>query len=580
MRENQYMIEKPVEERPPTEKSPGVPATMVATRLILPPVLCTIAFVLCVLFMVAPLSRIPDPVIQLQTPLGGLLARIGSWLPNDFGLDANAQASQVNSNYLEFLGLIALLFVIYGVCVLYIARLPAESGVHRQTRYLLWTGAALAGLIFVFTPAMLSHDILVYASYSRLLANYHANPYFAPIAAFPHDPYFPLNYWGKTVAAYGPLWLAVCGFLGFLAGPQPIDYVLAFRLFALAAHLFNIWLVTKTLREMGQSPRTITLGALLYAWNPLVLLESGLGGHNDVFMMTFLLLGVFLTVRAQQHGTLPSPRGYLPPLIAFTLAALVKFTTLPVIALFIVFIAWKAWHASRSHSVEVTSVHHWKPALSAAVISGITLGVIALVFYGPFWIGHSIYDIQLSFTTPPSALFAENSILRAILVWGHDHRLPADTMGSILIQIFSIRKIWDDINIAILGIMCIVGAIWMWHAPSIRTFTLAALAALGALLIVTPWFFDWYITWLIGLAAVSLPLSHSRVGRALLAFTLTFSASAFLTYLFKDGYPPFGIWTGLVCLTTIVPPLLAFLIAFITWHHTASKTTFERRSRK
>ena len=116
----------------------------------------------------------------------------------------------------------------------------------------------------------------------------------------------------------------------------------------------------------------------------------------------------------------------------------------------------------------------------------------------------------------------------------------------------------------------------MWYAPSIRTFTLAALAALGALLIVTPWFYDWYITWLIGLAAVSLPLSHSRIGRALLAFTLTFSASAFLTYLFKDGYPPFGIWTGLLCLTTIVPPLLAFLIAFITWHPTASKTTFEK----
>ncbi len=504
------MIEKPVEERPPTEKSPGAPATIVAPRLILPPVLCTIAFVLCVLFMVAPLSRIPDPVIHLQTPLGGFLAQVGSWLPNDFGLVANAQASQANTSYLEFLGLIALMFAIYAVCALFIVR------------------------------------------------------------------YVPLNYWAKTVAAYGPLWLAVCGFFGFLVGPQSIGYVLAFRLFALTAHLLNIWLVTKTLRAMGQSPRTITLGALLYGWNPLVLLESGLGGHNDVFMMTFLLLGVFLTVRAQQHATLTSPRGYLPPLIALTLAALVKFTTLPLIALFIVFIAWKAWRASTSDAAKVTTVHDWKPALFAVVVSGITAGVIALAFYGPFWIGHSIHDIQLSFTTPPSALYAENSILRAILAWGHDHSLPAHTLGSKLIQIFSVRKVWDDINIAILGIMCILGAIWMWYAPSIRTFTLAALAALGALLIVTPWFYDWYITWLIGLAAVSLPLSHSRIGRALLAFTLTFSASAFLTYLFKDGYPPFGIWTGLLCLTTIVPPLLAFLIAFLTWHPTASKTTFEK----
>jgi hypothetical protein len=55
------------------------------------------------------------------------------------------------------------------------------------------------------------------------------------------------------------------------------------------------------------------------------------------------------------------------------------------------------------------------------------------------------------------------------------------------------------------------------------------------------------------------------MARALLAFTLVFSASAFLTYLFKDGYPPFGTWTGLVFLTTIAPPILAFLIAFFTW---------------
>lgn len=559
------MIEKPLEERSPTEIAAKSPATTVAPWLILPPVVCTIAFVLCVLFMVAPLSRIPDPVIHLQTPLGGLLAQAGSWLPNDLSLVANAQASQANTNYLDFLGLIALMFVIYGICAFFIARQPAESRIHQQIQRLLWPGTVLAGLIFVFTPAMLSHDILVYTSYSRLLANYHANPYFVPLAAFPRDPYVPLNYWANSIAAYGPLWLAVCGFFGLLVGPQPIGYILAFRLFALAMHLLNIWLVMKTLRAMGQSPRTVTLGTLLYAWNPLVLLESGLGGHNDVFMTTFLLLGVFLSVRAEHRGTLLSPRGYLPPLVTFTLAALVKFTTLPVIALFIVFVAWKTWRASTSNAGSVTTVRNWKPALFAVLISGITAGIVALAFYGPFWIGHSIHDIQLSFATTPSALFAENSILRAILAWGHDHSLPAHTLGSKLIQIFSVRKVWDDINIAVLGIMCILGAIWMWYAPSIRTFTLAALAALGALLIVTPWFYDWYITWLVGLAAVALPLSHSRIGRALLVFTLTFSASAFLTYLFKDGYPPFGIWTGLICLTTIVPPLLAFLISFVTW---------------
>jgi hypothetical protein len=123
----------------------------------------------------------------------------------------------------------------------------------------------------------------------------------------------------------------------------------------------------------------------------------------------------------------------------------------------------------------------------------------------------------------------------------------------------------------------------MWQAPTIRNFALASVVVMGALLIVTPWFYSWYVTWLVGLIAVCLPLKDNRVGRALLAFTLTFSASAFLTYLFKDGYPPFGIWTGFVFLTTIAPPILAFLIVYFIWKplsrfsHPASGTAVKEK---
>lgn len=536
---------------------------------------CTIAFVLCILFTAAPLSRIPDPVIHLQTPSGSLLAQAGSWLPPNLGLAAKQRATLADTGYVEFLALFALAFAIYGLCALFILRQAAESIYHRQTRGLIRLGAAVAGLIYVFTPAMLSHDILAYASYSRLLAVYHANPYFVPISHFLHDPFTPLNYWAHTTSAYGPIWMFVCALLGFVLGPQPIDYVLAFRLFALAAHLLNIWLVIKTLQTMAQSSRTVTLGALLYAWNPLVLLESNLGGHNDIFMLTFLLLGIFLCARAEKQGVLTHPRGYLPPVVAFSLAALVKYTMLPVIVLFIIFLALKTLQSTSLARGTGTTFKEaislrWKPAFLTALVAGMTTAVITIAFYGPFWIGHSIKAIENSFTSLPSSLYAQNSILRAINVWTRSHSLYLSThpFRNKAIQFLGARPTWDHISIATLGITIILGAIWLWYAPSIRTFILASLATLGALLIVTPWFYSWYIIWLVGLAAVCLPLSQDRIGRALLAFTLIFSASALLTYLFKDGYPPFGTWTGLDWLTTILPPLLAFLIAFVTWRPT------------
>jgi len=576
------MINKGADASQAVEKKSASPGAKNAS--LFPPILCTIAYVLCVLVMAAPLNRIVDPVIRLQLPFGAWLTRVGAWLPINLGISSNAQASQTNTSILEFLSLVALLFVVYGLCALYITRLPEESKRCWQTRILLWAGVVLAGLIFVFTPAMLSHDILVYTSYSRLLANYHANPYFVPLTAFPHDPYIPLNYWAGSVAAYGPIWLVISWVIGLLVGPQAAGYVLAFRVFALAAHLLNVWLVTRTLRAMGASSRTVTLGALLYAWNPLVLLESSLGGHNDVFMMTFILLGIYLTARAQQSNTFISPRGYLPPLLAFTLSALVKFTSLPVIALFIIFLAWNVLRGNaptnsatqRRTIYRYTHLHpeagatrrgvlRWQAAIFAILIAGAAAGILALALYAPFWIGHSISDIRASFTSPPSSLGAENSILRAIIAWSHDHSLPANTLQAKLIFVFSIRRVWDAIGIALVALLCILSAVWLWRSPTARTFALAALAALGVLLIVTPWFFSWYVTWLIGLAAVALPVNESRVGRALIAFTLAFSASAFFTYLFLYGYPPFGIWTGLACLTTITPPLLAFLFTFFSW---------------
>jgi len=544
------MIEKNVEARnSPEKQAETAPAKQSESRnSTLAIVLCAIAYVLCILLTVAPLSRIPDPVIQLQTPLGAILAQVGAWLPIDLGLTANQQASQANTNYIEFLVLIALAFVIYGLCALFIQRQAAKTTDYKQHQVLrlIWIATIAAGLIYVFTPAMLSHDILVYASYSRLMAIYHANPYFVPLSAYPHDPFNTLNYWASAVAAYGPAWLAICSLWGFVLGPQPLGYVLAFRMLALAAHLLNIWLVTTTLRTGGQSSRVVIFGTLLYAWNPLVLLESGLGGHNDVFMVTFLLVGILLSVRAEKTGQLTQPRGYIPPVVAFTMAALVKFTTLPVIALFILFLGWRVLHSTPSTALNFKEavIHHWRSALLSACIACITGAIVALAFYGPFWIGHSIHSIQNSFTSPPSALYAENSILRAILAWNHINTLPPNTIGHKLIQIFGVRKTWDYITIATIAGALIISAIWLWHTPSLRTFVLAAIATLGALLIVTPWFYSWYITWLVGLVAVCLPLAQNRIGRSLLAFALTFSATAFLTYLFKDGYPPFGIWIG------------------------------------
>lgn len=506
---------------------------------------CALGLVGCTLLAVTPLRRIPDAVIHLHLAAGEILAGTSNWLPSHLGA-----LSQANSAALLLAAVLLLAFLCYGLGALLVDR-----------RSLLWATALLAGAILVVTPAMLSHDILVYAGYSRLMATYHANPYFVPIVAFPHDPFAALNYWGRSVAAYGPIWMLVCACSGWLLPPDPTVYVLAFRLLALAVHLLNTWLVGNTLRAMGHTPRTATQGMLLYAWNPLLLLESSLGGHNDGMMMTFVLLGLLLAANAERQGQSLRPRGYLPAVAVFTLAALVKFTALPLLAVSLLLLCCKTLRPTTEGPQEPgRAQRNWRAALLVMLRSSLVALLLALACYAPFWVGHSFQSIKASFQSPPSALGAENSFMRSVIEWLHLH--PAQARNAVL-QFLSTRWFWDDLTLAAILLCLILGARQLWSRPKLRTSVSVALLTMCAVLLLTPWFFSWYLTWPLTLAVLCLPLRQGRFETALLILTFVFSASALSTYLFTIGL--FGSHYYLVSLFTTFPPACAFLLALLCW---------------
>lgn len=569
------MLEENVEDIQGTEKEVEDQNTG-RQRAAMWPVLClTVAFIISVLLMVAPLFRIyrlTDFHSRLIAgmPLGMELVQVGSWLPSDLGFTTTPRSSQVSTSNIEFMVLVILAFAIYCICALLLGR-AKDQGEDRQVWRLIWLGGIVAGIVFVLAPTMLSNDIFSYANYGRLMVTYHANPYFIPPNAYPHDPIYRYNNWPQTIAVYGPISLVFSALLELIAGIDPVGYVLTFRLFAFAAHLVNIFLVMAILRTMGRSPRIVKVGTLLYAWNPLVLLESCLSGHNDILMVTFLLLGVYLCVRAERRG-LTQPRNYLPPLIACTLAALVRFTAVPFVVFFIVLLACRTLRSSRlaDQSDRTTRLLTWRPALLNILVAGVVSVLVALVAYVPFWIGHSVGDILSSFSSQPSVHGSDFSIMRAIVEWDKRHLFPPFTGIAKVLYLLSLHSVWNVINTATLIGMLLLGSIWLWRNPTTRVLILAMLATLGALLVVTFWFYPWYIIWLIGLAGVSLFTLRDRLGRALLAFSLTFSFTALFVY-FLDGVPPMPTWIGLACLTTVGPPVLAFIISFFVGWRTAGK---------
>ncbi len=524
--------------------------------------LCIVAFEACWLMSVAPLHRLANAPLMTHLPLSSFLETWGAWLPADLHLLKHTTASQVSTNTLEFLLLMAVAFFIYGLFALLLRFQPSGTQ-NIAVLSLIWIGAIIAGLILVCTPAMLSHDLFIYADYGRIMVVYRSNPYFVTPAAVSHDAITRLDDWRYVTAAYGPLWLYICSFLALVLKANAVRYIFAFRLLGLVSHLLNTLLVVVILHMAGRSPRTQLLGGWLYAYNPLALLESCLGAHNDALMVSFVLLGVCLSLWAERKNF--TRLSYLLPALAFTLSALIKFTTLPLLLFFLVLLARKTLFGTSTDSLTSQQVRksRWRTVLLRVLIASVVCGLTVLTLYLPFWLGHNVVTIVLSFVSPPSANYAENSILRAFSEWIKLHGMPASASWNYLpVYLLSQHTFWSVVNSLVLAASLLIGAICLWRKPVTSTLTLAALATLGALLIVTPWFYSWYVLWLLGLAVVSLSPSGKAIGQALIAFALTFSVTALCIYLY-NGDIPLGDWAVMQCLRILGVPLLVFLIVLV-----------------
>jgi len=542
-------------EQPAVDTNRNVPVIMVLLAL------CTCAFVFCFLVSVGVLHYINqlENLLPPYVPYGNQLTILGLKVLHKIGQITQSPLQLAGSN-IVFTVITSIEFAIYILAALLIRRQSSEQALRRSLIF-IWLGVIGAGCILLITPALISRDLFVYAGYGRSIIAHHVNPYFVAPAKFPLDPITPWDDWRNATAAYGPLWLVVCSLVSLVGGGSLTRYILLFRFLGFAIHLINALLVMLILRTMGRSARTVTIGTLLYAWNPLVILEGCLSGHNDLFMITFMLLGILLCVRAEQRG-FTRPVYYLLPGIAFTLATLVKFTALPLIALYLVLLARKTLYPIMSEANTAMRLQ-WKAALIKVCATAVTIGLVVVLFYGPFFIGHSIPDIVNSFASPPSSSQAEHSMLGIIVEWGTMYGTPTPGSWSYpLIQALSSHRVWNDINIVVILAGLVIGAIWLWRKPETRTLIFAAILTLGGLLIVTTWFFPWYVTWLVPLAAVAMPTVNERAGRTLFTFALTFSASARLLYLFL-GNAPLPNWDAIGYSAAVIPPVLALLIVLI-----------------
>lgn len=162
--------------------------------------------------------------------------------------------------------------------------------------FLLIVGVALVFcLTLLFQPTLLSDDVFSYIFSGRMLTIYHVDPLNTIPAQFPGDPYLQWVIAGRnTTNIYGPLWLYIASLLVTISN-NPVVTLLLFKGVAILSHIINCLLLWAILSKIAPTRRL--QGTLLYAWNPLVLLELAGSGHSDGVLITLFLLATWLYVQ-------------------------------------------------------------------------------------------------------------------------------------------------------------------------------------------------------------------------------------------------------------------------------------------
>jgi len=318
-------------------------------------------------------------------------------------------------------------------------------------------------LILLFIPPLLSRDVFSYMFYGKIATAYGHNPYLVTPQRFSADPLFPLTslYWKNTPVVYGPLFTLLSMLLTRMAGNQ---ITLGIYLFKSTAALFNLACVLLIWYILGKhAPRRQAFGTMLYAWNPLVLIHSTGGAHNDVIMAALALGALALLLRGKRFS------GFFLLCMSF----MVKYITLILIASYVLYLF-----------LTRESLKRWA---REAFFLGLILLAVFFAFYAPFWEGPRTFSPLL-----------ENLRLR-------NYNLPAGwllaALGGLLHLVlrlgirtaFSAASILCSLALNLLFLVCLVR--FTLRCRSERDFPECWFLITLAFLLTRSYFLSWYMFW-------------------------------------------------------------------------------------
>ena len=457
-------------------------------------------------------------------------------------------------------GLLLHVGVYVAATLLYIAAmrlvLMRETLQRRLIIAIIVGGWLLASLVLMaVAPGGEAHDVFDYLFRGRMLAESGDSPLADAPELFADRPFYRYITWTDHVDTYGPVWEYASGGVAattrgilhatglWYTGPGEcpetaaaclvlFSFVQAYRILAVALAGLCGWLIYALVNQVDSALGAVAL--LTWLWNPLLLVSSAVGAHNDMVML-LLLLASFRAL--QQHW-------WLAALLLLILATHVKLTALTLAPLYGLWLVRQLG---------------WRRALLYGA-GTVLLGVgISWLLYAPLG-GWATLPRMLEERQRYVALSFHHVIYRILYERG---------VSPALNRIITIQA---PTMLFVAGSVLLSGFMVGWRRGSadqqctgdVRVFWRGALAVnLFYLLVGSYWFQPWYMLWVLAPAAL---LPASRFTQHVLPWLCAgaLCSNAVADYLPQLPGPPLQR-TGRMIAAVTTTWLPAAIAAIVVW---------------
>lgn len=162
------------------------------------------------------------------------------------------------------------------------------------TRRDVWIVIFIISGILFFSYNAFSYDFFNYIFDAKILSVYHQNPYQHKALDFPGDPMLTFMRWTHRTYPYGPSWLVLTVPLTIGIKYFLVTYFL-FKLLMVGAFLGTCYFIEKILLLTKNKYSVFNL--TLFALNPLIVIESIVSAHNDIVMIVFAMISLYLLLK-------------------------------------------------------------------------------------------------------------------------------------------------------------------------------------------------------------------------------------------------------------------------------------------